>query len=132
MMGAKRIKSRSRRPAGRWARPPVWFGIAFALILIIALAWGSYFEQQRTDMQSASAFAAWDSGWPPLPASAIPSYPIQAIRAAYAFAFRRPDVVEHLPCYCGCERQGHGSLHMCFVKGRTTSGQPEWDEMGYT
>jgi hypothetical protein len=132
MMSAKRIKSKSRRSARLWARPPVWFGIALALILIIALAWGSYFEQQTADVQDASTIAAWDSTWPPLPASVIPSHPIQLIRAAYAFAFRRPDVVEYLPCYCGCEREGHGSLHMCFVKGRTTAGQPEWDGMGYT
>ena len=131
-MSQQRIKSRTHRSAGLWARPSVWLGIALASILIIALAWGSYFERRTTDVQSVSAFAAWDSTWPPLPASVIPSRPIQLIRAAYAFAFRRPDVVEYLPCYCGCERRGHGSLHMCFVKGRTTTGDPEWDGMGYT
>jgi hypothetical protein len=132
MMSTKRIKSRSRRSAGLWARPPVWFGIAFALILIIALAWESYFEQQATDVQGASSIAGWDSTWPPLPASVTPSHPLDFIHAAYAFAFRRPDIVEYLPCYCGCERQGHRSLHACFVKGRTESGQPQWDGMGYT
>ena len=54
------------------------------------------------------------------------------IRAAYAFSARRPDVVQYLQCYCGCERQGHKSLEFCFVKKRKPSGIAQWDNMGFT
>jgi hypothetical protein len=46
----------------------------------------------------------------------------QATQAAYAFAIARPDVVEWLPCYCGCGAMGHMSNLDCFIK--PTEGAP--------
>ncbi|MDQ3803185.1 MAG: PCYCGC domain-containing protein, partial [Acidobacteriota bacterium] len=74
----------------------------------------------------------WDPSWPPLPASGTPARPIELARAAYAYAARRGDVLQYMPCYCGCERQGHRSNRDCFVKGVTAEGKPRWDEMGFT
>ena len=76
--------------------------------------------------------AAWDPSWPELPQSENPARPIEVVRAAYAYAVRREDVLRHMPCYCGCERQGHHSNHDCFVRGKTAAGAPAWDAMGYT
>lgn len=76
--------------------------------------------------------AAWDTAWPPLPASGSPARPVEVVRAAYAYAARRGDVLKYMPCYCGCEGQGHGSNRDCFVKGKTAAGVPQWDPMGYT
>ena len=81
---------------------------------------------------TATGDAAWDPAWPPLPASGHPSRPVEVVRAAYAYAERRGDVLKYMPCYCGCEAQGHGSNEDCFVKGRTAAGVPQWDPMGYT
>ena len=78
-----------------------------------------------------SADTAWDSSWPPLPESGEPARPIEVVRAMYASAARRPDVLQHMPCYCGCEKQGHQSNRDCFVKGKTKAGLPKWDAMGY-
>lgn len=71
----------------------------------------------------------WDPAWSPLPKGASPR-PMEQVRAAYAFAARRKDVLQYMPCYCGCEKQGHKSDHDCFVKGRTAAGLPQWDSMG--
>ena len=79
-----------------------------------------------------SGDAAWDPSWPPLPQSGSPARPIEVVRAAYAYAVRREDVLQYIPCYCGCERQGHRSNHDCFVKSKTAAGVPQWDPMGYT
>jgi hypothetical protein len=96
-------------------------------------AWGVYFERQARQVRDDAALAPWDPSWPELPgASGFASHPFELIRAAYAFAARRPDVVQYLPCYCGCEKQGHQSLQFCFVKKRTASGIAEWDGMGFT
>ena len=46
----------------------------------------------------------------------------QATQAAYAFALARPDVIEWLPCYCGCGAMGHMSNLDCFVQ--PTEGAP--------
>ncbi len=39
-------------------------------------------------------------------------YPYQV--RAYEVAAKIPDVINQMPCYCYCERIGHGSLHTCF------------------
>ncbi len=75
---------------------------------------------------------AWDPTWPPSPASGAPARPIELVRAMYAYAARRGDVLQYMPCYCGCERQGHRSNRDCFVKEQTSAGVKRWDEMGYT
>lgn len=89
-----------------------------------------------TDMspspEPASGDTAWDASWPSLPVSGQPARPIEVVRQAYAYAARRADVLQYMPCYCGCERQGHRSNYACFMRGRTTAGVPQWDEMGYT
>jgi hypothetical protein len=41
-------------------------------------------------------------------------------RSAYAFALARPDVLQWLPCYCGCGGMGHRSNLDCFFQNRET------------
>lgn len=36
-------------------------------------------------------------------------------RAAYTIVKNKPKLIAQLPCFCYCERWGHGSLHDCFV-----------------
>ena len=68
---------------------------------------------------------------PPLPGTgqAPPRSP-GAIRAVYEFAARHPEVLEYIPCFCGCERNGHRSNHDCFVAGRDARGKVTWDAHG--
>ncbi len=40
-----------------------------------------------------------------------------SVAARYRFVEAHPELVEQLPCYCGCgESQGHRSLRDCFVR----------------
>ena len=59
-----------------------------------------------------------------------PSY-VQALTAewqgAYAFALARPDVLQWLPCYCGCGAMGHRSNLDCFFQHRE-AGSIAWEE----
>jgi len=127
MTNSQNSPQRKKTISGRF-----WFGSAIVLIAAAALGSRVYFQQQATELRDDSQSTAWDSSWPELPESVSPTHPIEFIRAAYAFAARRPDVVRYLPCYCGCEKQGHQSLQFCFVKKRTASGIAEWDHMGFT
>lgn len=53
------------------------------------------------------------------------------IQEVYEFAARRPDVLEYVPCYCGCEREGHNGNHDCFVASRNAAGRVvEWNTHG--
>ena len=51
-----------------------------------------------------------------------------AVQQAYQFAAANPDVLQHLPCYCGCGAMGHTSNYMCYVSGEDAQGQPMYDE----
>src|SRR2546425_13314693 len=103
-------KRRKTVASGRmWSRPPFWFGVVIVFFAIVILAWGLHFEKQAQEVSDASVFAPWDPSWPPLP-SGFASHPLEFIRAAYAFAARRPDVVQYLPCYFGFDKQVHQSL----------------------
>ena len=71
------------------------------------------------------------------PASgSIPDSPSQVrprarIVAAYQFADARPDLLDHIPCFCGCGQAGHKSASECFVKRRGRHGRAvEWQPHG--
>jgi len=51
-------------------------------------------------------------------------------RAAYEFAARHPEVLKHIPCFCGCERNGHGNNEDCFIARRKADYSPEWSPHG--
>lgn len=59
----------------------------------------------------------------------------QVVREAYQFALANPDVLDKIPCYCGCG-QGHGndaphkSVRDCFVREIKPDGSVVWDDMG--
>jgi hypothetical protein len=60
--------------------------------------------------------------------------PVEVTKAVYEFAARHPEVLQHVPCFCGCERGGHKGNHDCFVASRDqASGQVKsWDSHGIT
>jgi hypothetical protein len=71
----------------------------------------------------------------PLPAlprvSFEPPRSMAVVQQVYEFAARHPEVLQYVPCYCGCERVGHTANHSCFVKSRAADGRViEWDTHG--
>ena len=50
-----------------------------------------------------------------------------AVRQAYQFAAANPEVMEHIPCYCGCGSIGHKSNYACYVSGVDGDGAPIFD-----
>src|SRR5688500_10769367 len=53
---------------------------------------------------------------PPLPAGvATAARPAAVVKLAYEFAARHPEVLNYVPCFCGCEADGHKGNHDCFV-----------------
>lgn len=72
------------------------------------------------------------SDLPPLPPGIdVAARPAQVVKAAYEFAARHPDVLEYIPCFCGCERGGHRGNEDCFVKRRDSAGRVSaWEPHG--
>jgi hypothetical protein len=54
------------------------------------------------------------------------------VQAVYEFAARHPEVLSYMPCFCGCEREGHTGNHDCFVRSRDANGRVTWDVHGLT
>ena|SRR5438067_5958545 len=73
-----------------------------------------------------------DADIPPLPAVPFPAArPMEIVRAVYVFAARHPEVLSHVPCFCGCESRGHKHNDDCFVAQRDFKGRPtKWEPHG--
>ncbi len=69
---------------------------------------------------------------PPIPlAAAPPARPYDIVRDVYTFAAAHPEVLAYVPCYCGCEANGHRSNLDCFVAGRDGEGRvSRWNAHG--
>ena len=50
------------------------------------------------------------------------------VSEAYRFAVANPEVLQHLPCYCGCGNNiGHTSNYSCYVAGENADGSLIFD-----
>ena len=50
------------------------------------------------------------------------------VRDAYRFAVANPDMLAHIPCYCGCGNMGHTSNLSCYVQSTAGDGTIAYDE----
>lgn len=70
---------------------------------------------------------------PPLPLIPRMVRPMRIVRPVYEFAARHPEVLDYVPCFCGCEKSGHRSNVDCFVASRDGEGRvTAWDRHGMT
>ena len=49
------------------------------------------------------------------------------VREAYQFAAANADVMQQVPCYCGCGKMGHTSNYSCYVAGTGDDGKLIYD-----
>ncbi|MGE0813237.1 MAG: PCYCGC motif-containing (lipo)protein [Vicinamibacterales bacterium] len=58
--------------------------------------------------------------------------PLGLTRSVYDFAAQHPEVLRYVPCYCGCEAEGHPHNESCFVRSRDAKGNvTQWDMHGF-
>jgi protein-disulfide isomerase len=50
------------------------------------------------------------------------------VQEAYRFALDNPEVLEVIPCYCGCGSVGHMNNRMCYVRSESADGQVVFDD----
>jgi hypothetical protein len=73
-----------------------------------------------TDKQSFDLAAIDD-----MPAE-VQSAPV-VVQEAYQFAAANADVLEQIPCYCGCGGMGHTSNYACYVAEENPDGDLVFD-----
>lgn len=49
------------------------------------------------------------------------------VQQAYQFAAANPDILSHIPCYCGCGAMGHTSNYACYFSGEQADGSLIFD-----
>ncbi len=49
------------------------------------------------------------------------------VQQAYQFAGANPDVMQQIPCYCGCGEMGHTSNYSCYVAEASADGKIAYD-----
>jgi len=122
-----------------------WRSVAFPALIVVAVALTAACSTQSEPPTGTPVNIAAQPAAPPAdPASDLrfladdlpllpagvdrAQRPVDVVRATYEFAARHPDVLEYVPCFCGCERSGHKGNHDCFVAGRDSSGAvTQWD-----
>jgi hypothetical protein len=50
-----------------------------------------------------------------------------SVQDAYRFALANPDLLQQIPCYCGCGGVGHTSNYACYVNAIQPDGGVEFD-----
>jgi hypothetical protein len=148
--------AKTARPSGGGLNPLVIAAVVLAVIGVGALAFwnnGSGSAAPPATAATADATAPADqagqpavekaaaqaslgprkqASFPPIPFAAYaPPRSHEVITAAYHFAADHPEILSYVPCFCGCERSGHGANHDCFIRKRDAGGDVvEWDEHG--
>jgi hypothetical protein len=56
----------------------------------------------------------------------VQSAPV-TVQEAYQFASANPDLMQNIPCYCGCGNVGHTSNYSCYVSDTDGSGSFTFD-----
>jgi hypothetical protein len=51
------------------------------------------------------------------------------VREAYRFAITNRDTLRYIPCYCGCESEGHTSNASCYINDSSTPDKLIFDRM---
>jgi uncharacterized protein with PCYCGC motif len=93
--------------------------IIFALLAVLVLA-----------ALPACSTGSQTSGLHMLPIDQMPQQ-VQAapsvVSASYQFAAANPDVLQGIPCYCGCGNAGHTSNYSCYIQG-SEQGKLKFDD----
>ncbi|MGH7589102.1 MAG: PCYCGC motif-containing (lipo)protein [Gemmatimonadota bacterium] len=109
-----------------------------ALALLVLAACGG--DRGTSASGDSEPGGAAESRWITIEGVQFPAVFAEApaeIVEAYVFAARHPEVLRHMPCYCGCERESppHGSNYDCFVNAIDRTGpvpRVDPDPMGFT
>lgn len=135
--------SRSIRRPSRSPWPSRLVGVVIAItaaFIVVAIARSLRRHDSLTEWRQAlevtagrPAWPEWSSAWPALPNPPPRRHQLpQDLRGAYAYAVRQRDMLQHIPCYCGCVREGHRSNLSCFVSGFRPDGTPNWTDHSFS
>jgi hypothetical protein len=81
----------------------------------------------------AALLAACGAAEPPFAMAPMNDLPAEmrgapaSVREAYQFAAANPEILQSIPCYCGCGAMGHTSNYACYVSDVGPAGEITYD-----
>lgn len=51
----------------------------------------------------------------------------KAVQEAYQFNVANPEIMQQMPCYCGCGSIGHDSNYACYAQNTAADGPVQFD-----
>lgn len=114
----------------------LWIGLALlvAMPAAILLVGRDGPSVEPTTDRPAEATDRWQPEARPDPFTALPAFATADpfVARLYRFALARPDVMNYLPCTCGCDQLGHRSNWNCFIQRVEADGTVVFDDMAPT
>lgn len=102
------------------------------VVLTLGLTGAVLLARQAAPVRPAAGPAAAKKTPPLNMAGYALARPQGITRAVYEFVAQHPEVSRFVPCYCGCEADGHRSNEACFVGARDAAGNvTQWDTHGF-
>jgi hypothetical protein len=107
--------------------------LALGTTVLVAMDQATGTKAPAKAQAPAAKAASTRKSVPPLPnVGFAPVRPMDIVRATYDFAAQHPEILNYVPCYCGCGSQGHKANESCFVARRDPRGNVlEWDTHGF-
>ncbi|MGH7371877.1 MAG: PCYCGC motif-containing (lipo)protein [Candidatus Methylomirabilales bacterium] len=115
---AKRVKKKRQRKG--------WMLVSAAGLLAAGMVAALFFSGDNNSPAGNEQVAYSGDRSETVAAGELPSYAMQAsakVRDAYRYAADHPDVLQYIPCFCGCENVGHRHNGDCYVRERHANGQ---------
>ena len=91
------------------------------IFMPVFMAFLSGCSSKATSTQEDLSMASMDG----MPAE-VKAAPV-TVQQAYQFAVANPDVMQRIPCYCGCGAMGHTSNYACYVDDADANGNITYD-----
>jgi len=122
----KRVKARRRRY--RWL-------VISAVVLVAAGAVAAFmtWSDEGIPTRSARSRAPGDR-YETLASDELPSFAKgkPKVEEAYRYAAAHPEILQYIPCFCGCENVGHRHNGDCYVQERHGDDQITFTSHGAT
>lgn len=103
-----------------------WLILAVAGLVTAGLGAALLFSGPGGSQESSARITSSGDRLETIAAGELPSFAKQAsvkVQEAYRYAAGHPEVLQYIPCYCGCGNIGHRHNGNCYVQERHADGR---------
>jgi hypothetical protein len=109
--------------------------IGGAILVAVVLSVGMVLLARRAPQEDAITVAASGDRLHRVRAGDLPAFAASEsslVQTAYRYAAAHPEVLQYIPCFCGCEMIGHRHNGDCYVQAARADGTITFTSHGAT